>query len=279
MTHSRSQIRSLLDRHGLEPRRALGQNFVADPDLVRRIARLSGACADRPVLEIGAGLGSLTLALAETGAVVTAIEIDRRLVAVLEEVLAGHIASGSVELREADATALDYEDLLAGRLSGSDAWQLVANLPYNIATPLILDLLRGVPQVASMLVMVQLEVAQRLTALPGDKALGIPSLLVACFATAEIVERVPPEAFIPEPAVDSALLSIVRRHAPAADAAVEDMEPLWRTAFSQRRKMLRRSLAPMLRAEDFARAGIDSQRRPQTLALSEWAALAAARKS
>lgn len=282
MTHSRSDIRALLDRHGLDPKRALGQNFVADAGTVRRIARLSGAGPDRPVLEIGAGLGSLTLALAETGAAVTAVETDQALAAALRQVLRDQGADQSVEVVQADATACDWDELLKGR----DDWQLVANLPYNIATSLIVDLLRGVPQIRSMFVMVQLEAAQRLAALPGDKNVGIPSLLVAWHADAEIVSRVEPTVFFPAPKVDSALLRIERRAAPPLSArpsgsalvALADVEPLLRAAFGQRRKMLRRSLGALLSADDFAAGGVDPRRRPQTLSLPEWAALAAARR-
>lgn len=279
VTHSRSDIAALLRRHGLDPRRSLGQNFVADPDTVRRIASLSAAGPHRPVLEIGAGLGSLTLALAETGAAVTAVETDPKLAAALRQVLREHDSGQGVEVVEADATACDWDELLAGRVD----WQLVANLPYRVAASLIVDLLRGVPQIRSMLVMVQLEVAQRLAAQPGDARIGIPSLLIAYHADAEIVARVPPSVFVPAPRVDSALLSIERRAAPLrADAAgkvgLKDIEPLLRAAFGQRRKMLRRSLAKLLDSDDFADACVDAGRRPQTLALSEWAALAAARR-
>ena len=169
MTHSPAGIRELLRAHGLEPSRALGQNFVADANTVRRIARLAGVGAGDQVVEIGAGLGSLTLALLEVGAEVTAVEVDRHLLPVLRSVVE---PAGAVVV-EGDAMQLDWAALLGDR-----PWSLVANLPYNIATPLVLDLLEGAPQVERMLVMVQLEVGERLAAGPGSKAYGIPSVKV-----------------------------------------------------------------------------------------------------
>ena len=153
-------MRELLTSRGLAPRRDLGQNFVADPNTVRRIAHLAAVGPGDRVVEVGAGLGSLTLALAETGATVVAVEVDRGLVAVLREVVADLAA---VTVVEADAMTLDWSQLLGDE----GGWVLVANLPYNVATPLVADLLDGVPQIARMLVMVQREVGERLVAAPG----------------------------------------------------------------------------------------------------------------
>lgn len=270
MTHSPQQLREILDRHGLEPRRRLGQNFVIDPNTVRRIAKLSGASPGDPIVEIGAGLGSLTLALAETGAEVTAVEIDSGLARALREVVAD-IADTGVRVIEADARTLDWEDLLAGR----DGWQLVANLPYNIATPLIVDLLSKVVALESILVMVQREVGERLAAKPGDKTVGIPSLLVAYHGAAKVVGRVPATVFYPKPKVESVLVRIDRHTAPPVDQPLEAIEILIRAGFSQRRKMLRRSLAGFVDSAGFAHAGLDSRARPETLSLADWSRLAA----
>lgn len=266
MTHTPQQLRGILDRHGLEPRRRLGQNFVVDPNTVRRIAKLSGASRGDPIVEIGAGLGSLTVALAETGADVTAVEVDSALVHVLRDVVADH----GVRVIEADARTLDWEGLLAGR----EGWRLVANLPYNIATPLIVDLLGNVAALESMLVMVQREVGERLAANPGDRAVGIPSLLVACHATARVVGRVPATVFYPKPKVESVLVRIDRHDAPPVDQPLEVIEVLIRAGFNQRRKMLRRSLARYVDSDGFARAGLDSRTRPETLSLADWSRLA-----
>ncbi len=165
MTHSGADIAQLLSAHGLRPSRALGQNFVADPNTVRRIARLAGLAPGDRVLEIGAGLGSLTLALAETGAHVVAVETDRHLVPVLRSV----VEPAGVEVVEGDAMTLDVAGLLAAR--GDAPWSLVANLPYNVATPLVMRTLTEVPAVTRLLVMVQREVGERMAAAAGEPRL------------------------------------------------------------------------------------------------------------
>jgi 16S rRNA (adenine1518-N6/adenine1519-N6)-dimethyltransferase len=266
VTHSPHALRQLLETHGLEPRRALGQNFVADPNTVRRIARLAGVGPGDPVVEIGGGLGSLTLALADTGAAVTSIEADPALVAVLEEVLADR----DVRVVAADARKVDWTELLAGH----PRWSLVANLPYNVATPLVLDLLDDVPAVAAFLVMVQREVGERLAAAPGSGAYGIPSVKVAYHATATVVGHVPATVFIPRPRVESVLVRIVRRPAPAVSADPELLFSLVRAAFGQRRKMLRRSLAGRVDEAQLRSAGVDPQQRPEQLGIEAWGRLA-----
>lgn len=266
VTLTRRQITELLDQHGLAPSRALGQNFVADPNTVRRIARLARVGPGDAVVEIGAGLGSLTLALAETGAQVLAVETDRHLVPVLREL----VEPAGVEVVHADATAADWDVLLAGH----ERWVLVANLPYNVATPLVLDLLDGVPAIERMLVMVQREAGERLAAVAGDDAYGIPSVKVAYWATATVVGHVPASVFVPRPRVESVLVQIVRRDRPAVDADPVLLFDLVRTAFGQRRKMLRRSLAGVVSAEQFAAAGVDPATRPEALDVGSWGRLA-----
>jgi 16S rRNA (adenine1518-N6/adenine1519-N6)-dimethyltransferase len=266
VTHSPSAIRSLLASRGLAPSRALGQNFVADANTVRRIARLSGVGSGDAVVEVGAGLGSLTLALLETGAHVTAIETDAHLLPILREVVE---PVGAVVV-EGDAMRLDWADLLAPR----SPWVLVANLPYNIATPLVLDLLQGAPDIERMLVMVQLEVGERLAADPGTKAYGIPSVRRAWWAEATVIGKVPPTVFVPPPRVESALVDI-RRRAPAGDDAQRAaVFALVEAGFGQRRKMLRRSLAGLATVEDLAAAGIRPEARGEELDLPAWIRLA-----
>jgi 16S rRNA (adenine1518-N6/adenine1519-N6)-dimethyltransferase len=257
---TRTQIHDLLTRHGLRPSRALGQNFVADPNTVRRIARLAGVGPGDRVVEIGAGLGSLTLALAETGAHVTAVEMDRYLVPVLREVVP------DVTVIEGDAMALDWAGLLT-----EPPYVLVANLPYNVATPLVLDLLDGVPAIERMLVMVQREVGERLAAQPGDEQYGLPSVKVAYWATASVVGRVPATVFVPQPKVESALVSIVRR--PAVAPMPDAMWDLAKRGFGQRRKMLRGALG--LSDEVFACATIRPEARAEELGVDDWRRLAA----
>lgn len=267
MTLTRSQVTDLLAEHGLDPSRALGQNFLADPNTVRKIVRLAGVGPGDRVVEIGPGLGSLTLALADAGARVTAVEADRHLLPVLETVVVPH----GVRVVHADATTVDWDELL-----GDGPWALVANLPYNVATPLVLDLLAQVPQITSMLVMVQKEVAERLVAPSGSRTYGIPSVKVAWYATGELVGKVSPTVFVPRPRVDSALVRLTRREHPPHDVDPGRLFALVQRAFGQRRKMLRRSLGDVVAPETFAAAGIDSQLRPEQLDLPAWAALTAA---
>jgi 16S rRNA (adenine1518-N6/adenine1519-N6)-dimethyltransferase len=185
VTLTRTEVHALFDRYGISPKRSLGQNFVVEPNTVRRIAQLAAVGAGDRVVEIGPGLGSLTIALTDAGASVTAIEIDDVLVEVLAETTAGR----DVTVLHADAMDVDWDSLLGGF-----RWTLVANLPYNISVPLICDLLDDVPAIHRMLVMVQKEVAERLVAVPGDGAYGLPSVKVAYHSRARIVGRVPPSA-------------------------------------------------------------------------------------
>lgn len=270
MTLSPRQVRDLLDEHGLSPSRALGQNFVADPNTVRRIARLAEVGEGDQVVEIGPGLGSLTLALVETGAQVTAVELDRHLLPALRSVVEPH----GVRVVQGDAMRLDWDELLASAGAPGQPWALVANLPYNVATPLVLDLLAGVPAIERMLVMVQREVGERLAARPGDKAYGIPSVKVAYRAEAEVVGRVPPTVFIPPPRVDSALVRLRRLPAPPVDADPDRLFRLVEAGFGQRRKMLRRSLAKLVDAEGFEQAEVRPEARAEELDLAAWARLA-----
>lgn len=267
MTHSRTRIHELLGDSALAPRRDLGQNFVADPNTVRRIAKLARVGPGDHVVEIGAGLGSLTLALAETGAHVTAVEVDRGIVPVLRTIV-GDLPN--VRVVEADATTTDWSELLRD----SDRWTLVANLPYNVATPLVCDLLDGVPAITSMLVMVQREVAERFAAPPGSKQYGAVSVKIAYWASSKVAATVPASVFVPRPNVESALVRIDRR--PPPDIAPDLLFPLVRQAFGQRRKMLRRSLNGTVTPAQFERADVSPEDRPEQLGLQDWCRLAEA---
>ena len=264
---TRREATELLDRHGVRPSRALGQNFVVDPNTVRRIVRLAGVGPGDHVVEVGAGLGALTLGLSEAGAAVTAVELDRHLLPVLDEVLAS--AEPAPRVVAADALELDW----SRELAGTDRWKLVANLPYNVATPLVLDVLDHAPAITDLLVMVQREVGERLAAPPGTKAYGIPSVKVAYWAEAEVVGRVGPNVFLPKPRVESALVRIVRRAQPATDVAPDALFALVRAGFGHRRKMLRGALAGMVEPEDFERAGISPEARAEQLSVVEWGRL------
>jgi len=268
VTITRRQAQELLDRHGLRPSRALGQNFVVDPNTLRRIVRLAGVEPGAKVVEVGAGLGSLTLALAEAGAEVVAIELDRHLIPVLDEVLAD--VSPRPRVVHGDALELDWSAVLAS----AERWQLVANLPYNVATPLVLDLLDRVPAIHRMVVMVQREVGERLAAGPGTKAYGIPSVKVAYWAHADVIGRVSASVFFPKPNVDSVLVRIERRAEPATDADFDTLFALVRAGFGHRRKMLRSSLAGLVDADAFERAGVASDLRAEQLTVADWGRLA-----
>lgn len=265
----------MLAEHGLKPSRALGQNFVVDPNVIERIARLADVGPGDHVLEIGAGLGSLTIGLAATGARVTAVETDRHLMPVLEEL----VRPLGVKTVLADAMRCDWDALLRE----AESWVLVANLPFNIATPLVLDLLRFVPAVRRMVVMVQREVGERLAAGPGHGAYGAVSVRVAYFATASVVGRVPAAVFVPRPKVESVLVEL-RRHEvagkgspEAAPLPFEAVDELVRAGFAVRRKMLRRALAGLVAPVELEAAGISPTARAEELSLEDWCRLAAAR--
>ena len=272
MTHGPADIQRLLADHALRPSRALGQNFVADGNTVRRIVRLAGVGPHSRVLEIGAGLGSLTLALAESGAAVTAVEIDRYVLPVLRS----QVEPRGVTVVEADALRLVWTELL-GDPSEDPPWTLVANLPYNVAVPLVIRVLEEAPQVASLLVMVQREVGERLAAGVGDDAYGAVSVKVAYWADAAGVGRVPASVFIPRPKVESVLVQLNRHPRPSGAAGEVGYERLFsvvRAGFGQRRKMLRRSLDGVVAPEVFEAVGVAPTARAEELGLEAWGRLA-----
>ncbi len=262
---TRSEILALLQAHGLSPRQHLGQHFLADPNITRKIVRIAGVSAGSQVVEVGAGTGTLTRALVEAGAHVVAFEVDRGLEPVLEEATAGL----TVELRFEDASASDLD-----RDLGEGPWVLVSNLPYNIGTRLVLDILRKVQRIELLVVMVQKEVAERLVAGVGAPAYGLPSVIAGIHSRAKLEFEVPPQVFVPPPKVGSAVVSMVRVPAPPlADRAVG----IAAAAFNQRRKMVRRSLAD--RFDDplgvLRHAGIDPTRRAEELSPADYLRIAA----
>ena len=268
------EIHQLLADAGLDARRALGQNFVADPGTVQRIARLAEVGPGDHVVEVGPGLGSLTLALADTGAQVLAIEKDDSLVPVLERVLSSR-GVDSVQVHSADALGLDWPSELAG----APSWVFVANLPYNVAVPIVMSVLEHAPMVRRLVVMVQLEVAERLAAGPGGRTIGIPSLRVAWYGEAQLLGTVPPEVFVPPPRIDSALLGIVRRPPPSVIVGESEVLELVTRAYRQRRKMLRSTLSAQVGEAEWAAAGIDPTDRPERLGIDDWVRLAEARRA
>jgi 16S rRNA (adenine1518-N6/adenine1519-N6)-dimethyltransferase len=261
----RAATRALLERHRVRLRPSLGQHFLTEPNTVRRIVEIAGVGPSSQVVEIGAGAGTLTRALANTGARVIAYEIDEALRPVLAEVVGDR-----AEIRFEDAADVDFESALP-----PGEWSLVANLPYNVGTPIVLGLLRSVSRVVRFVVMLQREAVERLAAPPGSKTYGLPSVIVALNGSIRIALRVPPHLFVPAPKVESAVAVIDR--APADHAAERAIE-IAAGAFGQRRKMVRTSLRGVLAdpAAALAVAGIDPTSRAEDLSPSDYLRLAAA---
>jgi 16S rRNA (adenine1518-N6/adenine1519-N6)-dimethyltransferase len=260
-----SEVRELLRRHGVRPSKALGQNFLVDENTARRIVRLAELRPGERVVEVGPGVGSLTISLADEGVHVCAIEIDRHLLPILEEVVAGR----DVEVVHDDALKVDWNARL-----GSESWVMVANLPYNIAATVVVRALETAPMIQRMLVMVQREVGDRLAAGAGDDAYGAVSVKVAYYADAKVVGSVSPNVFEPKPNVESALVRLVRHATPPVAVDAERMFDLVRAGFATRRKTLRNTLAGRIDADGFVRANVDPQARAETLSLADWARLA-----
>jgi 16S rRNA (adenine1518-N6/adenine1519-N6)-dimethyltransferase len=266
-------IRDLAARHAVRPTKALGQNFLIDPNLARAIAAEAGAAPGVRVVEVGAGLGSLTVALADAGAEVMAIEFDRRLQSALAEVVGG---LPRVRIVAADAMKMDWATEL-----GEGRWTMCANLPYNIATPLVLELLERAPGIETFVVMLQREAGERLAASPGEEAYGAVSVKVAYRAHATVVRRVPPEVFWPRPAVESVIVRLDRLNVPPVDVDAAALRRVVEAGFAQRRKTLRNALVRL--GVDRRRAagllsdsGVDPRARAEELGLADLARVASA---
>ena len=269
--HGAKGTAELLAQFGLHPDKSLGQHFLVDPNQIDRIVRLARVKPGDHVVEVGPGLGALTAGLAEAGCHVVAVEIDEGLVGALRSQFG---TNDAVTVVHQDAMAVDWDQVTPPE----GAWAMVANLPYNVATPLVLDVLDMVPQVNLLLVMVQREVAERLVAAPGSSNYGIPSVKVAYWATGELVAKVPPSVFLPPPRVESALVHLVRHEKPLYDEPIGPVFELVRAAFGKRRKMLRKSLSGLVTAEQFEAAGVASDNRPERIGVEQWCALAKARR-
>jgi 16S rRNA (adenine1518-N6/adenine1519-N6)-dimethyltransferase len=273
-----AEVRVLADRLGVAPTKALGQNFVHDPNTVRRIVRAAGLDPADVVLEVGPGLGSLTLGLLDAVRHVTAVEVDPRLADALAATVAERSPdrAGRLKVLTADALRLDH-------IPDPQPTALVANLPYNVAVPVVLHLLETVPSLRHGLVMVQAEVAERLAAAPGSRAYGVPSVKAAWYADVRRAGAVPRAVFWPVPNVDSGLVRLTRRNPPPLPPGVgrEDVFAVVDAAFAQRRKTLRAALAPWAggagRAEEVLRAaGVDPGLRGEALDVEGFARIAAA---
>jgi 16S rRNA (adenine1518-N6/adenine1519-N6)-dimethyltransferase len=272
-----AEIRGLAGTLDLHPTKTLGQNFVIDPNTVRRIVRVSGVGPADVVLEVGPGLGSLTLALLDQVRAVVAVEVDPVLAGQLPVTVAGRAPASSPSLTVVAADALRITDLPVAPTA------LVANLPYNISVPVLLHLLAAFPTIERALVMVQREVAQRLAADPGSRVYGVPSVKARWFGDVRQAGHVGRAVFWPVPNVDSGLVEVIRTAPPRVDVERADVFAAVDAAFSQRRKMLRSALAGWAGGADRARAvlesaGVDPTARGEALDVAQFAALAAARR-
>jgi 16S rRNA (adenine1518-N6/adenine1519-N6)-dimethyltransferase len=272
-----AEIREIAGRLGIRPSKRLGQNFVTDAGTVRRIVTLAALRPADIVLEVGPGFGSLTLGLLGAARRVLAVELDPVLAGELPRTVAGRAPALADRLDVVTADAARVPEL-----PGEPPTALVANLPYNAAVPVVLHLLATVPSLRSGLVMVQAEVADRMTAPPGSRIYGVPSVKLAWFAQSRRAGPVPRTVFWPVPNVDSGLVAFTRRDPPAGRAARADVFAVVDAAFSQRRKTLRAALASWagspVAAEAILRdAGVDPGARGESLGVAEFARIAEAR--
>ncbi|GGL34858.1 16S rRNA (adenine(1518)-N(6)/adenine(1519)-N(6))-dimethyltransferase RsmA [Phycicoccus endophyticus] len=271
------EIRALAERLGVRPTKQWGQNFVVDGNTVRRIVRASGVGGEDVVLEVGPGLGSLTLALLPVVQRVLALEVDPVLAAALPDTVRVHAPSRASRLDVVHGDALVVE-----QVPGPPPTALVANLPYNVAVPVVLRLLERLPSLRRVLVMVQLEVAERLAAPPGSRTYGVPSVKAAWFGEVRLAGTVPRGVFWPVPNVDSGLVALTRREPPPTSASREEVFRVVDAAFAQRRKTLRAALAGWAgsagAAEEALRAaGVDPVLRGERLDVADFARIAQAR--
>ena len=271
------EIRELAARHGIRPTKQWGQNFVVDGNTVRRIVRVADVGPHDTVVEIGPGLGSLTLALLPAVARVVAVEVDPVLAAALPETVAGHAPGLADRLEVVPADAMTVT-----ALPGPPPTALVANLPYNESGPVVLRFLERFPDLRTILVMVQLEVAERLAAGPGSKTYGVPSVKAAWYADVRLAGQVPRSVFWPVPNVDSGLVMLTRREPPRTSATRAEVFACVDAAFAQRRKTLRAALASWAGSAAAAEAalvaaGVDPRTRGEQLDVTAFAAIASAR--
>jgi 16S rRNA (adenine1518-N6/adenine1519-N6)-dimethyltransferase len=270
-----AEVRELAARLGVRPTKTLGQNFVIDANTVRRIVRIAEVGPDDVVLEVGPGLGSLTLGLLDRARRVVAVEIDPVLAAELPRTVAAH----RPDLGPDHLAVLTQDALRLESVPGPEPTTLVANLPYNVAVPVVLTLLQRLPSLRRGLVMVQAEVAERLAAPPGSRAYGVPSVKAAWYADVQRAGNVGRQVFWPQPNVDSGLVAFARREPPPSRAGREAVFACIDAAFAQRRKMLRSALAGWAGSNAAAvavlrAAGIEETLRGEQLTVSDFVAIA-----
>lgn len=267
-------LRQLAAELDLRPTKQRGQNFVHDANTVRRIVAAAGVTAGDVVLEIGPGLGSLTLGLVEAAAGVVAVEIEASLASRLPRTVAERLGNGAAPL-----TVIHADALTVDAVDDPQPTVMVANLPYNVSVPVLLHVLARFPSIRSGLVMVQSEVADRLVAPPGSKVYGVPSVKLAWYCASRRVGSVPPTVFWPVPKVDSGLVELVRRPPPATAATREQVFAVVDAAFAQRRKMLRSALSGLFgssaeAAEALGSVGLDPQARGEVITVADFSRIA-----
>ena len=271
-----AEIRALADALGVVPTKKLGQNFVTDPNTIRKIVAQAKLTGHETVVEIGPGLGSLTLGLLEVAKNVIAVEIDHKMAAAIQDIVSKRAPGKNFLLVSADALKVTELPL--------EPQALVANLPYNISVPVLLHFLEHFPTIQSGLVLVQAEVAHRLAATPGSKVYGVPSAKLAWYAESNLAGNIGRNIFWPVPNVDSALVYFVKRETPLGDEALRlSTFAVIDEAFSQRRKTLRQALAtwagsPALAEEILLRAGIDPTKRGEALEIMDFVSIAKAKQ-
>jgi len=271
-----ADIRALADALGVVPTKKLGQNFVTDPNTIRKIVAQAKLAGDETVVEIGPGLGSLTLGLLEVAKNVIAVEIDQKMAAAIQDTVSKRAPGKNFYLVSADALKVTELPI--------EPQALVANLPYNISVPVLLHFLEHFPTIASGLVLVQAEVAHRLAATPGSKVYGVPSAKLAWYAESNLAGNIGRNIFWPVPNVDSALVYFIKRATPLGDEALRlSTFAVIDEAFAQRRKTLRQALAnwagtPALAEEILLRAGIDPTKRGEALNIMDFVSIAKAKR-
>lgn len=279
--YSPATVKKLIEKYNFHFQKNWGQNFLIDGNIVHKIVETAGLNSEDIILEIGPGIGTLTRAVADKAAKVIVIEIDRNLKPILQETLSDH---NNIDIFWGNALKIDFDRLISEKAggqfgSGGKSYKLIANLPYYITTPLIMHVLESRFHVSAMVIMVQKEVAQRMTALPGTKDYGVLTLAVYYYSQPEILLRVPRTVFMPQPEVDSAVVRLTPREQPPGGIDSEEMFfRVIRSAFGQRRKTLANTLAGVAEGLDKSRMaqvlaglGINPGRRGETLSFEEFA--------
>lgn len=273
------RTKEIINRHGFSFKKSLGQNFLIDQNILDKIVGAAELDGSAGALEIGPGIGALTERLAEAAGAVTAVEIDQRLIPILEEVLAHH---PHVKIRHADVLKVNLPELFKEDFAGVEKVSVVANLPYYVTTPILMKLLEDRLPLRHIVVMIQKEVAERMAAAPGGKEYGSLSIAVQYYSEPEIICTVPHTVFIPQPNVDSAVIRLKIRERPAVEVADEQhFFEVVQASFTQRRKTIANNLKARFFPKEgrerlealLAEAGIDPARRGETLSLEEYARL------